>query len=420
MSIIEIEIILITFLIILAGLISCFETAITAGSRAKIHRLENEGDHRAKRLEKLLKQREKVVGVMLLANNAINIVTSALTTKFLIDIFGEVGVIYASIFLTITIIIFGEILPKTIALQYPEKCLLIFSLFIEILYNLFSPIVDIIQKIVEFCLKILQIKKILKSNETELDEIRDAVDLKAKEGSIFKYDKDLLDGVLDLSDTEINEIMVHRRDILSINLDLSTEEIIKKAIEIGYTRIPLWQNEPDNIVGILNVRKLLKSHFFNSDNISKINLSDSISAPLFSPNTNTLRSQLFLFRKNRKRLALVIDEYGSLLGLVTVEDILEEIVGEINEQNDNKQIKIIKTKSGILKISGKILIRDLNKNLELNLPEFEEAYNLSTYIINYLGKIPEEREKFIINNINFEVVKKSYNDLVLIKISKNK
>jgi Mg2+/Co2+ transporter CorB len=418
MSIIELEIILITFLIVFAGLISCFETSITAGSRAKIHRLENEGDKRAKRVEKLLKKREKVVSVMLLANNAINIIASALTTKFLLEIFGEIGVIYASIFLTITVIIFGEILPKTIALQYPEKCLLIFSFWIEILYNLFSPIVDIIQKIVEFSLKILQIKKISKTKESELEEIRDTLDLKAKEGTIFKYDKELLDGVLDLSDTEISEIMVHRKDIKSINFDCSIEEILKKAIDIGYTRIPLWQKNPENIIGILNVRKLLKLHFFNKNHIENINLTDAITPPLFSPNTNTLRSQLFLFRKNRQRLAMIIDEYGSLLGLVTVEDILEEIVGEIKEQDDKNQVNIIRTKSGIYKIAGKILIRDLNKNLHLNLPEFDEAYNLSTYIINYLGRIPDEREKFIINKINFEIIKKIHNDLVLIKVSK--
>jgi Mg2+/Co2+ transporter CorB len=420
MSIIEFEIILIAFLLIMAGLISCFETSITAGSRAKIHRLENEGDKRATRVEKLLKKRENVVSVMLLANNAINIIASALTTKFLLDIFGEIGVLYASIFLTIVVIIFGEILPKTIALQYPEKCLLLFGFLIEILYNIFSPIVKIIQKIVDFSIRVLRIKKIPKTKESELEEIRDALDLKAKEGTIFKYDKELLDGVLDLSDTEINEIMVHRKNIESINFDSPIEDILKRAIDIGFTRIPLWKENQENIVAILNVRKLLKSLYFNKGDIGKININDSISQPLFSPNTNTLRSQLFLFRKNHRRLSLVVDEYGSLLGLVTLEDILEEIVGEIKEQDENNQINIIRTKSGIYKVAGKTLVRDLNKKLNLNLPEFDEAFNISTYIINYLQRIPNEREQFVINKINFEIVRKSHNDLILIKISKNK
>ena len=281
MSIIELEIISIVVLIIFAGLISCFETAITASSRAKIHRFENEGDKRAKRLEHLLKNREKVVSVMLLANNAISIIASALTTKFLLDIFGEIGVLYSTVFLTIAVIIFGEILPKTIALQSPEKCALLFCGVIEFLYKIFAPVVAIIQKIIDSSIGIFQIKKITKTNESELEEIRDTVDLKAKEGAIFKYDKDLLDGVLDLSDTEISEIMVHRKEIESIDRDLKIAEILKKAINIGYTRIPIWQGNKENIISILNVRKLLKALYFYKGDIEKFNLDSVLTPPFF-------------------------------------------------------------------------------------------------------------------------------------------
>jgi len=406
MSIIELEIISIAVLIIFAGLISCFETAITASSRAKIHRLETEGDKRAKRLEYLLKNREKVVSVMLLANNAISIIASALTTKFLLDIFGEIGVLYSTVFLTIAVIIFGEILPKTIALQSPEKCALLFCGVIEFLYKIFAPIVAIIQKIIDSAIGIFQSKKITKTNESELEEIRDTVDLKAKEGAIFKYDKDLLDGVLDLSDTEISEIMVHRKEIESIDRDLKIAEILKKAINIGYTRIPIWQGNKENIISILNVRKLLKALYFYKGDVEKFNLDSVLTPPFFSPNSNTLRSQLFSFRKQKRRLALVIDEYGSLQGLVTLEDILEEIVGEIKEPDENNEFNIIKTKSGIYKIAGKTLIRDLNKKLDLDIEEQEEAHNISAYIINNLGRIPEEKESFIIDKLSFEILEK--------------
>ena len=416
MSIIELEIISIVVLIIFAGLSSCFETAITASSRAKIHRFENEGDKRAKRLEHLLKNREKVVSVMLLANNAISIIASALTTKFLLDIFGEIGVLYSTVFLTIVVIIFGEILPKTIALQSPEKCALLFCGAIEFLYKIFAPIVAIIQKIIDSAIGIFQTRKIPKTNESELEEIRDTVDLKAKEGAIFKYDKDLLDGVLDLSDTEISEIMVHRKEIESIDRDLKIAEILKKAINIGYTRIPIWQGNKENIISILNVRKLLKALYFYKGDIEKFNLDSVLTPPFFSPNSNTLRSQLFSFRKQKRRLALVIDEYGSLQGLVTLEDILEEIVGEIKEPDENNEINIIKTKSGIYKIAGKTLIRDLNKKLDLDIEEQEEAHNISAYIINHLGRIPEEKESFVIDKLSFEILRKKSNDLLLIKL----
>ena len=418
MSHIELEIIIIASLIIIAAMVSCFETAITASSRAKIHRLDNEGNLKAKKLEKLLKQREKVVTVMLLTNNIVNIIASALTTKFLLELFGEIGVVYATIFLTIVVIVLGEILPKTIALQYPEKCSLLFVSIIEFLFKIFTPIVEIIQKIIDFLMNILAFKKRKIDKESELEEIRDTVDLKANEGAIYKYDKDLLDGVLDLSDTEINEIMVHRKNIESINRDLKISDILKKAIDIGYTRIPIWQGNKENIIAILNVRKLLKALYFYKGDIEKFDLNEVLNPPFFAPISNTLRSQLILFRKNKKRLALVIDEYGSLHGLVTVEDILEEIVGEIKEPDENNEINIVKTKSGFYKVTGKTLIRDLNKKLDLNINEQDEAYNISAYIINHLGRIPEEKEHLIIDKISFEILKKKNNDIHFVKIKK--
>ncbi len=414
---VETQFFAVALLIISAALISCLETSITAASRPMIHRLKNEGNKRAARLEALLINREQVVSVMLLMNNCINIIASALTTKLLLEIFGEIGMVYATFFLTIIIIIFGEILPKTAAIQAPEKFALFFSSTIEILYKTFAPVVAVVQKLVFVVINFFnKPRKIEKNTHSDLDEIRDTVNLKAKEGSIFQFDKDLIDGVLDLSDTAIGEIMVHRKDIKSVNCDLPVAEIIKKAIDSGFSRIPLWKKEQENIIGILNVRKMLKILHFYRGNIDKFDLSPAISLPLFVPNSNTLRSQLFTFRKLKKRMALVIDEYGSLLGLVCLEDILEEIVGEINEQDDKQQISMIRTKSGIFKIAANALIRDINKKFDLEIAESEEAYNLSAYIINHLGRIPDEKEQFKIGNFAFEVLRKKNNELLLIKL----
>ena len=200
-------------LIILAGLVSCFETAITTASRAKIWKLKNDGCQKAKTLEHLLQNRTKLISVMLLTNNTINIIASSLTTKILLEMFGEIGVVYATVFLTVIIIVFGEILPKTLALHQPEKIAVFFANFIKILYQIFLPIVHVIEKVIDKA--IVNFKKKEQSKNSELEEIRNTIELKAKEGSIFKYDKDLLDGVLDLSDTSILEIMVHRKNIAS-------------------------------------------------------------------------------------------------------------------------------------------------------------------------------------------------------------
>jgi len=412
----QVNFLIIAGLLVFSALVSCFETAITAASRARIHRLASHGSKRAKNLEILLNQREKVISVMLLANNVINIVASALTTSLLLEIFGEIGVVYATALLTIVVIVFGEILPKTIAIKSPESVALLFSYPITFLFKIFAPIVSVIQHIVNFPINLFFGKEQEKEKEDDLEEIRDTVDLKAKEGTIFKYDKDLLDGVLDLSDTEISEIMVHRKNILSVNIELPVAEIVKQVTDLNYTRIPLWQGNKDNIVAILNVRKLLRALYLYKGDIEKFDLKIATSEAWFVPSTNSLRSQLFTFRKKKRRFALVVDEYGTLVGMITLEDILEEIVGEIKEQDNSVGNVIIKTRSGAYKIAGSALIRDINKKLGWKFAEGEDAYNLSTFIINNLDRVPEEREKFVIENYEIEVLKKRNNDLTLLQI----
>jgi len=414
----EAYLILVLFLLVFASLLSCFETSVTAVSRARIHRLASEGDKRAKHLDRLLREREKVVSVMLLANNVVNIAASAITTRVVLKLFGEEWFLVATVALTIAVIIFSEILPKTIAIKFSEKVALFFAPSIRFLFFIFSPIVAVIQKVVDMMIGVFFTNAGKKTKESELEEIRDTVDLKAKEGSIFKYDKDLLDGILDLSDTAISEIATHRKDIESIDISLSIAEIAKQGAATNHTRIPLWKGSKESIVAVLNVRKLLRALHSHLGDIEKFELSSVTSTPWFVPASNSLRSQLFAFRKKKKHFALVVDEYGSLLGLITLEDILEEIVGEIKEEEDSHGINIIKIKSGAYKIAGKTLIRDINKKLDLEIEESDDAYNLAAFVINSLGRIPEEKESFVINSHNFEILKKQGHDLVWIKCRK--
>ncbi len=410
--------ILVIILMIISAIFATSETSITAASRPKVHRMINEGNKRAKKLEKLLKSREKVISTMLIGNNVVNIVASALATSVLIKLFGEAGVVYATIGMTILVVVFAEIMPKTFALKNPDKMAVFLAPLMEILVKIFLPFTHLIQKMVNSFVNLFFDKSHKNYYEKNFEEIRDTVDLKHQEGSIFKYDKDLIEGVLDLSDTEISEIMVHRKEIESINIELPINEIIKQALEISYTRIPLWKGNTDNIVAILNVRKLLKFLHFYKGNLTKFDLKSATSEAWFVPSTNSLRAQLFAFRKKKKRFALVIDEYGSLLGLVTLEDILEEIVGEIKEQGDESEINVIKIKSGAYKIAGKTLIRDLNKKLDWDILEGDHAYNLAAFIINHLERIPEEKEAFKIEDYQFEILKRRNNDLILVKAKK--
>lgn len=392
---------------------------ITAISRAKVSRLSHEGDKSAKRLEKLLNKREKVISSMLIGNNMVNILSSVLATSVFLKIFGEKGLIYATVSMTILVIIFAEIAPKTIALKITDKVARVLAPTVSFLVLILSPFATLCQKIVNVIISIFIKGSHYTTKEEEINEIRDTVSLKHREGSIVEYDKDLIDGVLDLSDIEIGEIMVHRKEITGINIDLDLEEIIKISLNSRFTRIPLWKDNEDNIVAILNVRRLLKAIQKNKGDTQNINILEVTSKPWFVPVSNTLREQLVAFRKRRKRFALVIDEYGSLLGLITLEDILEEIVGEINDHEDGIKLHLVRSKSGSYKVPGKTLIRDLNKTLKWDLPEDEDAYNITAYIINNLGRVPEEKETFEIANFKFFVLKRRGSDLVLVKIRKS-
>jgi Mg2+/Co2+ transporter CorB len=409
---------LISLFIFLSAVLSCAETSVTASSRARIHRLSNDGNKRAKILEQLLTQRERVIGTILALNNAVNILASAVATGFLIKVFGEAGLLYATIGMTLMILIFAEILPKTIAFKDPENMALRLAPFMFIAVKIFLPFTEIAHRIVNFVIDPF-FGNLTKTKALEIAEIRDAVDLKTKEGYLVQYDKDLIDGVLDLSDTDISEIMVHRKDIKSINIDLPIIEIINKALDLGHTRIPLWKDNQDNIVAIFNVKKMLHFLHLNKGSYEKFNLKEVTSEPWFVPSSNSLRNQLFAFRKRRKRFALVVDEYGSLLGLLTLEDILEEIVGDIEDIDDKNDTNIIKIKSGSYKITGRALIRDINKKLNWNIKEDEDAYNLAAFIINNLGRIPEEKEHFIIDDYHFKILKKRSGDLLLVKVKKD-
>lgn len=413
-DVVQIYFFIVAGLIFISSLFACFETAITAASKAKMHRLASEGNKRAKIVEQLLENREKVISTMLFGNNAVNILSSAIATGLFIKLFGDAGVLFATVVMTLIVIIFAEVLPKTYAVKNPDATALLFAPVIKFLVMIFFPVTNLVHKIVNFFFTAAR----KKSSKVELEEIRDTISLKHKEGSIYKYDKDMIDGVLDLADTEISEIMVHRKDIEMINIDLPVKEVLRLALDSTHTRIPLWHGNKENIVAILNVRKLLKAlHFYQGD-LQKFNLKSITTEVWFVPATNSLRAQMFLFRKKKRRMALAIDEYGSLLGMVTLEDILEEIVGEIKEKDNTSDINIIKIKSGAYKIAGRVLIRDINKKLDWEINEDQDAYNLAAFVISNLGRIPEEKENFVLDGYYYEILKKKDNDLILIKVKK--
>ncbi len=415
--------ILVLALILLSAFFSLAEIALTTCSRAKIHRLAKDGDKRAMRVEKLLQNSESAMSTILLCNNAINILASAIATSVLIKIFGETGVIYATVIMTVLVLVFGEIAPKTYALKNAERLILFSSGFVLWLVKVFQPftkgIQSVIDKTFEFFSPSIKYNKQHRLT-SDLEEIRGTIDLKHKAGSIVKSDKDMLDSILDLGETEIINVMIHRKNMASIDIDQSLDKILKRAFEINHSRIPLWRGDQDNIVAILNMRKLITILHNNQGDISKLDLKQFTAQPWFAPSSNTLKNQLVAFKKKKEKFALVIDEYGALMGVITLEDILEEIVGDIDEKDDNQSRLIIsKYKDGSYKISGELPVRDVNRKLNWDLPEDDDnAATLAGLLISRIEKIPEEKDEHSFDGFKFKVLKMHQNKVVALKVTK--
>ena len=391
-----IEIIAIFLLLLLSAFFSSSETAITRVSDAKIHQKAEEGNKKAINTKNLLKDREKVIGALLLGNNAVNILASALTTSLFIAPFGDLGIFYATILMTILIFIFSEVLPKTYAIRKSEKLTLFTVPYISFLTKVLAPINIIVQLLVR---SILDLTGREKNKNDGRQNIRGAIILADDEGSVRKRDRKMLEGILDLSELDVAEIMTHRKNIESFDISEESKKIFEKSIKSNFSRIPIWEDNPDNIIGILHIKDLIRAA-----NISKtLDVKAILQKPLFIPETTSLSKQLNEFRKSSTQIALVIDEYGVLQGLITMEDILEEIVGEIFDEFDQPSSKPNILEDGKVLVDGNMTVRDINRLMDWKIPD-DEASTLSGLVIEIAQKLPKEREIIKIKDYKFKVV----------------
>ena len=391
-----IEIIAIFLLLLLSAFFSSSETAITRVSDAKIRQKAEEGNKKAINTKNLLKDREKVIGALLLGNNAVNILASALTTSLFIAPFGDLGIFYATILMTILIFIFSEVLPKTYAIRKSEKLTLFTVPYISFLTKVLAPINIIVQILVS---SILNLTGRENNKNDGRQNIRGAIILADDEGSVRKRDRKMLEGILDLSELDVEEIMTHRKNIESFDISEESKKIFEKSIKSNFSRIPIWEDNPDNIIGILHIKDLIRAA-----NISKtLDVKAILQKPLFIPETTSLSKQLNEFRKSSTQIALVIDEYGVLQGLITMEDILEEIVGEIFDEFDQPSSKPNILEDGKVLVDGNMTVRDINRLMDWKIPD-DEASTLSGLVIEIAQKLPKEREIIKIKDYKFKVV----------------
>ncbi len=405
--------------VLLLGLSAFFsgsETALTAASRARLHALELEGNERARRVNKLLAEPERIIGTILLGNNLVNILASALTTSLLIGLFGEVGVAYATIGMTILVVIFSEVLPKTYAIAFPDRIALAVAPIMQVLIVLLRPALFLIQAIVSAVLKLTPTEKDDAANVLAAhDEIRGTIELQTKEGAVARHDAHMLGGVLDLGDLTVEDIMIHRTKMDTVNADDPPGRIVQEVLKTQYTRIPLWRDEPENIIAVLHTKDLLAALGEADWDVHKLDVMSFATKPWFVPEATSLKDQLNQFLKQKQQMALVVDEYGEVQGLITLEDILEEIVGQIADEHDVHEAAIRPQADGTVNVDGSVPVRDLNRHMDWNLPD-AEATTIAGLVIHEAQTIPEPGQAFTFYGYRFEILRKSRNKITALRV----
>ena len=403
-------------LILLSGFFSGSETAVTAASRARLHHLEKQGNRRARMLGKLMRQRERFIGTILLGNNAVNILAASVSTSLMISVAGEVGVFYATVGLTIVILIFAEVLPKTYAIRNADRFALATAPILLALVWMLTPAVLAVRGIVHATLMPFGAHIIAENKEDEAEEeLRGAISLQAEEGAVIKHEHDMLHGILDLDDVAVGEVMTHRNNMAMVDLNLPARTILDQLVESPFTRTPVWRNEFDNIVGVLHTKDLLRALQGYWSEIEKLDIEKILTPPWFVPETTTLREQLNAFRDRRAHFALVVDEYGSLMGLVTLEDILEEIVGDIVDEHDITLRHTVARSDGSVLVAGDTTIRDLNRTFEWSLPD-EEAATIAGLTLQVAQKIPHIGDHFELNGFILDVRGRQQNRITSVRV----
>ena len=407
--------IFIIFLIIMSAFLSGSETAITAVSKARILLKIKKGIKKEIYAKKILEKKEVILSSLLLSNNLVNILASSLATAFFYKLFGISGIFYATFLMTCFIVIFAEVLPKTYAINKPTRTAITISPIIYYLSKILYPFVISINSIVN-----IFIKKIIRKNKQNIDqqheeELLGVIDLYKTSNPDSEHEKEMLQSILSLNDTTVEEVFTHRKNIYSIDINQSFQNIITKINNSNYTRLPFWEDNPENIIGILDKRTLDISIDLNKE--GKNEIVKLLKKPWFIPETRNLLHQLVSFKKKKEHLSFVVDEYGELLGLITLEDIIEEIVGEIIDELDAPLLKFEINRDGKIIADGRMNIKDFYKEFDLQLEE-TEASTIGGYVMNLAKKIPLYGETIIDNFFSYKVLSHSRKQILKLEITK--
>jgi len=409
----------IVFLLFLSAFFSGSETALTATSKARMHKLEGDGNLNARRVNLLIKNRERLIGAILLGNNLVNILASVIAASVFNQLFGAslIATGLATATMTVLVLVFAEVTPKTAAITRPDTVAMLVAPVMRWVVYILAPVTWLVQMFVRgvfhiFGLDISKDSAVFSAEE----ELRGAIDLHHYEGRVDKESRDLIRGALDLNEIRTEEIMIHRKSIEMLDIDMAKDALIRQALKSAHTRLPLYRENPDNIIGILHAKDLLRALWDAEGNADAINFEALAREPYFAPETTTLQEQLDAFKVKQEHFALIVDEYGALMGLVTLEDILEEIVGEIEDEYDSPVQGVRPQGDGSLTVDGDVTLRDLNRAMDWNLPD-EEAVTVAGLVIHEAQSIPDVGQTFSFYGFRFKILRRRRNQITALKIT---
>ena len=403
-------------LIVASAFFSSAETALTAASDARMRQLAIKGNRRALLVEKLRADREGLIGTILIGNNAVNVIASALATSVAISLFQEAGLLWATLTMTVVLVIFAEVMPKTYAFTYSDKYALAIAPAIRVVVVVLNPLA--------VGLRFLASQLIQKNDEQEAnreEELRGLIELHGAEGDADNRETQaMLSSVLDLNEISVDEIMTHRAEVNMIDSDDNLEGILGQVLASPHTRHPVFSGNPDNITGVLHVKDLLRAirddaKSGNGGVDPNLTVRNIAAEPYFIPETTLLFDQLQAFRARREHFAVVVDEYGDLQGIVTLEDILEEIVGDIDDEHDVELAGLTPQADGSWIVDGGVTIRDLNRTLGWQLPD-EDAATIAGLVLFESRTIPRPGQEFRFHEIRFRILKRSGNRLTSLRL----
>ena len=396
---------ILVFLIILSGFFSGSETGLMSLNRYRLRHLADQKHKGAIRAQRLLDQPEKLIGLILLGNNFVNILASAIATVIGLRVMGEAGIAVATGVLTFVILIFAEVTPKTLAALHPERFALPSSLVLSPLLKLLYPIVWLINQFTTGIFRLLGIKvEDGAGMKLSTEELRVVVN-EASSMIPHRHQKMLL-SILDLEKATIEDIMIPRNEIVGIDINDDWDEIVKQLTESQHTRLPVYEDDIDHVVGMVHLRRAIK--LFQQQDVGKEDFHNLIREAYFVPEGVQLNTQLINFQKNRRRIGLVVNEYGEIQGLITLEDILEEIVGEFTTDPAATSKDIHRQEDGTYLVDGGTSVRELNKVLEWDLPT-EGPKTLNGLIIEYLEHIPDPGTSMLLGNYPIDIVQTTHN-----------